>query len=179
MSTPLRLRYRRMWASISGASMLLFFVVLYIASGLNSAHRSKVLELERLNANTRRANDVLTAYDDEALNKARAQADMFRATLLGDEAVLSFKQNQKQLWRMTEPSIECTQEYRKIRFELTSLGAAMCEWPRIVDTVQNLQSSPGMTVHRVEIITSGDSNQRIFERITLGVTLFARLGARK
>jgi hypothetical protein len=179
MPSAPKIKYSAIWVVAASAALLAVLVALYIATGLESGARKRIGALTKSNEGARRANAALNEFNDDALAKTRAQADMFRATLLNEARIGSFKQEHQPFWRVAEASAENTQEYRKVRFELSRAGGQMSDWPRIVETVQNLQASPGMTVRQVEIFTSGDGNQRVFDRVTLGVTLFTRLSEKK
>lgn len=174
MASSFKLRYRPAWALFAAVSVVLVVMAAYVATGLESAAKKRIAALTRTNEGLRRSNGELADYGDEALRKVCAQADMFRATLLSEARVTSFKQAQQPFWRVVETHSEQTQEYRKVQVELTRLGSPMSDWPKIVEAVQNLQGSPGMTVRQLSISTSGDANQRTFDRVTLGVTLFVR-----
>jgi hypothetical protein len=161
-----------MAASVAALAVI---ATLFIATGLERSAKKQNDLLARAITAIRRANAEMADFNDDVLSRTRAQADLFRATLLNESRVASFKQEQQPFWRVTESTVEKTQEYKKVRLELTKIGSLMSDWPRIVETVQTLQSSPGMTVRRIEVLTAGDANQRTFDRITLGVTLFARI----
>lgn len=164
-----------LWMLLASLSLALLVVVFYVGSGLERSARKNLRDLTRSNDDTRRAIAALSGFSDEALRKARAQADMFRATLLAESRIPTFEKSQAPFWRVTEAQCEQTLEYRKLRLELSREGAPMSDWPQIVETVQSLQGSPGMTVRQLEISTTGDASRRVFERVKLGVTLFVRL----
>ena len=164
---------------VTSVSILAIIAAAFVATGFDASAKKRNANLARTNDSTRRANAELIEFNDDALNKTRAQSDLFRATLLNDARVATFKQEQQNFWQVTETTEEKTLEYKKVRLELTKIGSLMSDWPRIVETVQSLQSSPGMTVRQIEILTAGDAKQRTFDRITLGVTLFVRLADKK
>lgn len=179
MSFPIKIKSSPTWMVVASVSILAIVATVFVATGLDASAKKQNANLARANDSMRRANAELADFNDDALNKTRAQADLFRATLLNDARIAAFKQEQQMFWRVAETTADRTLEYKKVRLELTKIGSLMSDWPRIVETVQSLQSSPGMTVRQIEILTAGDANQRTFDRITLGVTLFVRLSDKR
>jgi hypothetical protein len=147
--------------------------LIFGASSKNEALQRNA-RLRRDNDELRHRNAALGTYSPEALRESRAQADLFRATLLASSQVENFKHDAQTFWRVVETGVETNPEYRKLKFELVRTQAPMSDWGRVVETVRTLQGTPGMTVRKVEIAASGNEKQRAFDRIVLGVTLFAR-----
>ncbi len=175
MSFPVKIKFSSLWLVVASVSTLAVIATVFVASGLDASAKKRNASLARTNDATRRANAELDNYNDDAVSETRARADLFRATLLNDAKVEVFKKEQQIFWQITQMSSEKNLEYKKVRFELTRIGASMSDWPHIIESIQRLQTSPGMTVRQIEILTAGDDNQRTFDRITLGITLFVRL----
>jgi hypothetical protein len=132
------------------------------------------IRLRNENDDLGRRNHALSGFGRDALLEARAQADLFRATLLSKDQVSRFVSEQQRTWQVSEIAKESNPEYHKIRYELVRKGASMSEWAGILETVRLLQNTPGMTVRKIDISTTGDEHQRSFERVAIGVTLFGR-----
>ena len=175
MSFPVKIKSSPLWLVVATVSFLAVIATVFVATGLDASARKRNAILARTNDATRRANAELDNFNDDVLTNTRAQADLFRATLLNDANLNAFKEEQQPFWQISQMSSEKTPEYKKVRFELSKIGASMSDWPRIIESIQSLQSSHGMTVRQIEILTAGDANQRTFDRVTLGITLFVRL----
>ena len=168
-----------LWGFVAGVAVVFAIAGAVLASHIESEAQQRNIKLGRAIETLRRSNTELVEFNDDTLAKTRAQADLFRATLLNDARIAAFKQEQQDFWRVTETNVERTQDYKKVRIDLARGGSLMSDWSRVVETVQALQSTPGMTVRQIDILTTGDASQRVFERVTLGVTLFVRLADKK
>lgn len=164
------------WITATIITVLAVAGGLYYGDNERVAARRQIVALRRDIDNQRNESRDLQAFNDDELKAARQRADLFRATLLPEIRVEQFRKETADFWRVVDDGVERTPEYQKVKFELHHNSGPTADWPGILASVKRIQGTPGMTVSRVEMVTSGDANERAFEKVVVGVTLYVKPG---
>lgn len=167
-----------LWIVILVVLVLVLAGGLYFRDDLNTkSARANAALTTTLRKEQAEVAKMATLHSDEKAAEAEAAAQRFRQALLTSEQAQTLLNKAGAGWQVSASAQESNPDFNRTTYTLNRGSGPVAEWDAFIAFFRQLQAAPGVVVDSLDISASGDSQRRVFSRLTLRVSIYLKKAA--